>query len=221
MTLTAMMRPAACLAALLLAGCGTDPEQIAVFGMAREAVQASRATPAAQPKDLGLTRAYLATLSAPVDLVTIERVGAQGVIARIASNGGVETWSSVDNKTLGLRQGIVTATRGLGADLISASVPSAAQVSTAGARHRRSHVVLGPDDGALQQIYDCNIALVGAETVSFVERSYQTRHLREVCSSATGGFTNEYWFQIGGKLRQSRQFVSDEAGYVLIKHLSD
>lgn len=216
-----MMRPAACFAALLLAGCGSDPEQLPVLGMARDAVQSTRAAPAAQPKDLGLTRAYIATLSAPVDLVTIERVGAQGVIARIATNGGVETWSSVDNKTLGLRQGIVTATRGLGADLISASVPSPGQVASDGGHHRRSHVVLGPDDAAVAQVYDCRVSLVGPETVSFVERSYQTRHFQEACSSPMGGFRNDYWFQIGGKLRQSRQFVSDDAGYVLIKHLSD
>ncbi|MFV0492648.1 MAG: YjbF family lipoprotein [Pseudorhodobacter sp.] len=211
------------LVALALAGCGSDKEETEIFDLARSALPGGKANEDSQPaaKDLGLTRAFLATLSKPVDLITMENSGAQAVIAKIETNDGVETWSSVNNRTFALRQKIVTATRGLGVDLISSAVPSQRQVSTDGGSHRRMHVVLGDNDRVTRTYYDCQVRALGDEALSFVERSYRTRRFQEVCNGPDGGFRNDYWFQIGGTLRQSRQFIAPGAGYVSIRHLTD
>lgn len=222
-----MIRSLLALASLaLLTACGNDATQGDGFSAVREAVSAQTtrlrgAAPAAQPKDLGLTRAFLAQLSAPVDLVTIEQSRAQGVIAKIATNGPVETWSSVDNKTLGLQGGVIVSSRGLGDDLLAADAPSAAILARDGEGHGRLHTTLGPDDRAIVRKYDCSVAEIGPETLSFVERSYATRHYRETCVSGAGHFVNDYWFQNSGRIRQSRQWISTGVGYVAIKHLSD
>lgn len=212
----------------LLAACGNDTSRVDSFDLVKEAVTKSTdkvrgasTAPAAPQKDLGLTRAFLATLSAPVDLVTIEQYGAQGVIAKIATNGPVETWSSIDHKTLGLRNGVIVSSRGLGDDLLAATVPSVADLSRDGEGHQRLHTTLGPSDLPAVRRYDCSIAAVGPETLVLVERSYATRHFRETCVSPWGNFVNDYWLQNSGKIRQSRQWISKTVGYVAVKHLSD
>lgn len=221
-----MIPPLRTLSALLLlalGGCGTDTQRTEVFNLARTALPGGTTDGQNAPatRDLGLTRAFLATLSKPVDLVTVENYDAQAVIAKIETNNGVETWSSVDHRTFALRHRIVTATRGLGTDLISSSVPSPRQVSTDGGYHQRMHVLLADDDRATRMTYDCRVTARGQAVLSFVERSYRTRHFQEACQGPNGGFTNEYWFELGGTLRQSRQFITTEAGYVTIQHLTD
>jgi len=213
----------ACAAALVALGaCGSDSDHLSGVTMARSIASGvtgiGRAPEA--PAGLGLTRASLAQILTPVDLVTVESTGAQAVIAKIASNAGVETWSSVDKKTLSLRSGVLVASRGLGDDLIGASVPSLSQI-LAGGPYARSHSWTGDDDRVIRHDFSCRGQVIGITSVTVVERSYSVRHLREICTGAMGGFQNDYWQQIGGKLRQSRQYVSDGAGYVLIQHLSE
>ena len=50
------------------------------------------------------------------------------------------------------------------------------------------------------------------QAVTIYARTHPTRHVAEVCQRAQGGITNEFWFE-GGSLRQSRQWVSPDAGY--------
>lgn len=168
---------------------------------------------------IGLTRATLANVVTPVDLVTIERTGAQALIAKIAINRDVETWSSVDNKTLSMRGGVVLATRGLGDDLMSASVPQVARLQQVGPTYQRAHVVLDGEDKPVTSQFNCSTASNGPETITVVERSYSTVRLTERCLGATSGFSNDYWFDLGGKLRRSRQWISESVGHVVIEHL--
>lgn len=205
-----------------LSACGSDSDKLQSAGAAKS-IATALASPLRKDKPqgpLGLTRAALANIVTPVDLVTVEKSGAQGVIAKIASNNGVETWSSVDNKTLALRNRVLVATRGLGGDLMTAAVPSPAQLS-GGQSFVRVHTVLDGQDQPVSTRFTCESVNLGPETIQFVEYSYATRHVRESCTSNSASFTNDYWFNIGGKLRQSRQYVSESVGYVVIQHLLD
>lgn len=217
------MRVAGCLAAFLtLSACGSDNDRLNGFNLARDVVAgaASSVRPSAPTGALGLTRADLAQILTPVDLITVERLGAQAVIAKIATNAGVETWSSVDKKTVSFRSGLLVASRGLGDDLIGATVPNLSQI-TSGGSYPRSHSWMRANDQVVRSDFSCRTELVGSSAITIVERSYPVRQFRESCTGDGGAFQNDYWVQIGGKLRQSRQFVSDGVGYVLIQHLSD
>lgn len=216
-------RGAGCLAAFLaLSACGSDNDRLNGFSVARDVVAgaASAVRPAPQGGSLGLTRADLAQILTPVDLITVERLGAQAVIAKIATNAGVETWSSVDKKTVSFRSGVLVASRGLGDDLIGAAVPSLSRIMEGGG-HSRSHSWMRANDQVVRHDFTCRTELVGSAAITIVERSYPVRQFRENCTGDGGSFQNDYWVQIGGKLRQSRQFVSDGVGYVVIQHLSD
>jgi hypothetical protein len=212
-----------CLVMSGLSACGSDKSQIstttALKAVATTMTSALRKKPEAASSGIGLTRAELANIVTPVDLVTIERRGAQGVIAKTGSNRGVETWSSLDHKTLSLQEGVIVATRGLGDDLMSAAVPRAGQLRSASQNHQRVHVVLNGEDEPVSLRFNCSVSNQGAESIIVVEQTYATQHMRENCSGTSGGFTNDFWFQPGGKLRKSRQWISDSVGYVVIEHL--
>ena len=205
-----------------LSACGSDNNQTGTatpIGVAASALKNSlgrAAKPA--PGGIGMTRATLANIVTPVDLVTIETSGAQGVIAKISTNRVVETWSSLDNKTLSMRDGVVVATRGLGADLMSAAVPQLAQLRSS-QPFTRSHVTLSGEDKPITSSYFCHPVQNGPKNIVVVERSYATQHITEQCNGPDSGFSNDYWFEIGGKLRRSRQFVSESVGFVVIEHL--
>ncbi|MDN5787351.1 YjbF family lipoprotein [Pseudorhodobacter sp.] len=207
--------------ALAVAACGSNKDALQSLNAAKSISSAllsplkgkSKASPAR------LTRTDLDSIVTPVDVVTLESDGAQGVIAKIASNNGVETWSSVDNRTLALRDRVLVGTRGLTDDLMSASVPTPQQLSRDGTGFQRIHTTLTGDDQPLIQRFDCTVAAMGPETTIFFERSYQTRHFRESCTGSSIRFANDYWFDFGGRLRQSRQWVSTGVGFVVIQHL--
>lgn len=208
-----------------LAGCGTDTDETiaarAFQDVAKSVVSRNRAAgPSAEP-GAGLTRAMLATAPVRVDLMTIEGVNATGLVTPLGRNGGVETWTSLDDRTVSLRDGLVVATRGLGPDLIAASVPSLSQVAAGGA-WQRVHVTLDGLDQPQRTRFDCSAAPAGPARVVIVERAYDTRLVRETCQSTDGQrFVNEYWFQNGLKLRQSRQWIGQRLGHVAIRRLPD
>jgi hypothetical protein len=207
--------------ALILAGCGSDVDETLsakTFQAVGQAV-AGQGRKQAVPS-LGLTRAGLATLAFPADLATVVSTGAEAVIFKIGQNGDTETWSSVDDKTLAIRQGQIVATRGLRGDLVSAAVPALSRIAGGSGSHDRVLVTIGEDETTLRSRYACSLSVAGSQTITLVERSYATRRVQEACSGDGPAFTNDYWFQ-GGTLRQSRQWMGADLGYVLLSRLRD
>lgn len=205
---------------LALAGCGSDVDEtltartFQAFGQKVTGVGRGK-----RPAPLNLTRARLAGLP-PADLATVVETGAEAVIFQVGQNGDTQTWSSVDDKTLAVRQGQIVATRGLRGDLVAADVPPLARIASGGGSHTRVLVTIGDEEKTVRSRYECTLSVSGSETISFVERSYATRRVQETCSAKDGDFTNDYWFQ-GGTLRQSRQWLGADLGYILLSRLRD
>lgn len=205
---------------LALAGCGSDVDEtltartFQAFG--QKVIGNARSN---RPSPLNLTRARLAGLP-PADLATVVATGAEAVIFEVGQNGDTQTWSSVDDKTLAIRQGQIVGTRGLRGDLVAAEVPQLSRIASGGGAHGRVLVTIGEEEKVRRSRYDCTLSVLGSETVSFVERSYATRRVQETCSGEDGDFTNDYWFQ-GGTLRQSRQWMGADLGYILLSRLRD
>ena len=116
---------------------------------------------------------------------------------------------------------MLVATRGFGPDLITATVPSARLLASAGDQAiKRSYVYLSGDNHEVRQDYTCTTKRIGAATLTMFERSYATTRVQEICAGPEGSFTNDFWFQGGDNLRQSRQWISKELGHVVIQHLA-
>ena len=217
----ARLFPLIAVVSLALAGCGSDVDETLTARTFQALGQSvvGKVRPAA-PKSLNLTRAGLATLPFPTDLVTVESSRAEAVIFAIGQNGDTETWSSVDDKTLAIRQGQIVATRGLRGDLVAAEVPPLSRIAAGSGTHDRVLVTIGQDEATVRQRYGCNLSVAGSQTITLVERSYATRHVQENCTDGSASFTNDYWFQ-GATLRQSRQWMGAGLGHILLSRLRD
>ncbi|NUB45392.1 YjbF family lipoprotein [Fertoebacter nigrum] len=213
---------AATLLGLALAGCGSTDNAQSVSAFLSDLTRSVRPDgAAAAPADLGLTRAALAGFTTPLQLVTLEPSGVSAVMGPLGSNNGADTWSSADNRTISYRQGIVVATRGLSGDLMSASVPTLGQIAAGSGTHSRVHFYLNGLDQTERQDFRCTLSSAGSETLTIVGLGYPTRRIDEDCSGAAGSFRNSYWIEGGTYLRQSRQYVAKEAGFLVTKRLVD
>lgn len=203
----------------VLSGCGSDTESFPVArqlqSIAKEKL--AKTEPSAQPAPV--TRALLSQVVSPVQLVTIERFEKQALVAEIARNRGVETWSTVDDVTLSTRDGVLVATRGLGDDLMSAAIPSRGQLSAGGSTLSRRYVHLNGLDQTVNLTMTCKTSAPVSEAIEIVEKVYSTRRVDETCEANGQSIQNSYWWDGSGKLRKSRQWVSPKIGSILIEDL--
>lgn len=208
----------ALIGAFLLSACGNDPEptsngavlkSLSSAGMARITSGGTAAEP--------ITRARLAEVVTPVMLITIERTGVEALFAEIETARGVETWSSVDDLTISLRNGVIVATRGFGPDLMAASVPSVSLASGNGQGHTRRHSTLNGEDQPVQTDFACRFVSDGVKAVEIVEITYQLTHIAETCTAGDVSFQNEFWIGSDQKIRKSRQWISADGGFLTIE----
>jgi Group 4 capsule polysaccharide lipoprotein gfcB, YjbF len=216
-------RSVALLAVLaLLSGCGNDksepsPMGAAVGGMAKATlsrVAGKRGGAAAQPAGTAqMSRADIEKFGIPILRVVIKARGADALVTIGDTKGDVVTWATTDGTTFTFRSGVLIQTRGLGPDLMSASVPSVAQLSDVGGSHPRSYFFLGEDDRSERRDYQCSVAVVGKEKIEVFAREHATLHVSEECVRPEGKITNDFWLE-GGTVRKSRQWTSPGTGYL-------
>jgi hypothetical protein len=163
----------------------------------------------AKPAPPVITQEMLAQVPGSLQLITLEGPDVWALVVPVAQNGNVRTWESVDKKTVSFRRGILVATRGIGADLISADVPSPETLAAGAGGHSRTYVTLDGLDRPVRQHFTCNLSVMGPDTVISAGKSYATRRIREDCSGTTGEFVNEYWFENSLNLRRSRQWANE------------
>jgi Group 4 capsule polysaccharide lipoprotein gfcB, YjbF len=213
----------------LLAGCGNDksgpnPVVAAIGGMAKNSVAKMKGDKAGKPAG-GKTvtpaerRAKLEEAGKPILRVASTVLGQTSLMTVADMKGDVITWKTPDGATFSQRNGVLIQSRGLGADLMSADVPSVAQLRS-GARYQRLYFFLGPDDQGTRRTYDCTATVVGKESIEIMARSYATTHVTETCERPLGTLTNEYWIE-GASIRKSRQFLSGSIGYVDFERVID
>ncbi|WP_444667779.1 YjbF family lipoprotein [Cereibacter changlensis] len=209
---------------LLLAGCGSDEQssdRVRLLRAALGAVTDRDQNRPLRPEEMGLTRAALAGVTTPLALATVEATGASALLAPFGSNGGVTTWSSADHKTLALRDGVLLATRGLGPDLMSSEAPTAAQIARGRGQHDRVHYQLDGLDRTLRLPFRCALATRGERMIEVIGRNYRTTLVEERCEGPGGRFTNEFWLESGGTIRQSRQIFDQKLGRILLQRIVD
>lgn len=221
----------ACLVGLLglLAGCGNDqtaqeslsrlPKGKALGAMVTAIFvkpQPFRADPAA----VATVRGALEKAGQPVLLVTVPSRGAD-LFAPYGQNGPVITWATSAQQSIALDDGLLVATRGFGPDLMSASVPSLAQVSRATGTSHRDYYDLDGADQNRHFAYDCTLAPAGMEAVEVFGATYPTRKVTESCAGPDASFVNIYWFDADGRLRQSDQHATPGLPTVQIGRVVD
>jgi hypothetical protein len=220
LALSIATRLATALLALSLAGaCGNDksgpnPVAAALGSMAKASVAKVKAkksgdTPAADR----VTRADLEKYGTPILRFVAKPLDQDGFLTISDQKGDVVTWSTSNGVTFSLRNGVLIQTRGLGPDLMSAQVPTVAQLSTPGGTYQRIYFFLGADDRPTRRTLDCTTTVVGRKTITVFGRSHEVTQISEVCTRSTSQITNDYWIE-GGSIRKSRQWTSGSIGHI-------
>ncbi|MFN3937972.1 MAG: YjbF family lipoprotein [Gemmobacter sp.] len=205
--------------ALLLGACGSDREITGDIRLLADALRepvVRAATRATAPADApaSLTPAQVDASPVALMIVTPQNIGTTAVFGATGRNGPVVTYTSADRVTVALDRGVLVATRGLLADLMSADAPSATALAAGAGSHRRSHFLLGPLDRQIRQDFDCALASGGSEVVQIAGRAWTTRVVTETCAGPSGRFVNRYWVEPGGRIRQSEQWINPRVGTV-------
>jgi Group 4 capsule polysaccharide lipoprotein gfcB, YjbF len=213
----------------VLAGCGSEksgpnPIVSAIGTMAKQSVAKVKAKkvgdkPAAKAVDPAELRATLEQSGKPVLRASSSALGLTSFLAISDAKADVLTWTSPDGATFSQRNGVLIQTRGLGADLMSAQVPSVGQL-LAGGTYQRIYYFLGGDDQGTRRTYDCTSSVIGQESIEILARTYTVTHVNEVCQRPSGKLGNDYWIE-GGAIRKSRQWVSGAIGYLEFERLID
>ena len=152
----------------------------------------------------------LAAISGSVLYVEMPKTGGQAIFVFLRSNGDYDTFVTPDNKSITVREGLVTGTRGLGNDLMTVDIDTAIpRVRQAQGRATRIHRRFNGEDELVSDEYDCDYARDKEGWVT------------ETCVGVQGRFENRYEFGSNGQLRRSRQWIGEVNGYLEIDVLKN
>lgn len=214
---TAARLLAAALVATQLAGCSNDPTRINYGALSRDvAAQLGVALPfggsaPAPSQGLADPAQVLAQTNAPVTLAQPMNGTAPFYMVGVRDNGPWRTYATGTRQTLILRQGLVTATRGLGRDLMASEVDQTLALLRSGkpGQARRVMQVLDGEDITREIALDCTLG-VGGQTRTAT--GLTGRAMTEDCAAGDLRFRNSYVVDAAGMVIQSRQWLPTLVG---------
>lgn len=162
-----------------------------------------------------LTPAQVETLQVPLVFISAPRINVAATLVPVGRNGPVRVWQAGDGAQVAMRGGVVTATHGLGFDLVAADLDGVMAALAGGpAQYRRQFSYLDGDLGIMTLTYTCQLQK-GPRTVHGpIEQPATPFH--ETCVGANT-FRNIYHRGADGTLWWSRQWVSAAVGALEIE----
>jgi hypothetical protein len=222
-------------AVLVLAACSGGPQDAPLEVEIMQIVgQQVKQRLKRQPERPPVTRALLDSLDETYIEVTIEDDGQRAylqpqLVKQDSTPGQVTVWLTEDAVTLAMRNGVLTATRGLRNDMLSSSAlvreTGGAMGPAGGATGARRYEFAALDNRSQVFTLACTVSDLGPETIEIIELTYQTRHLQERCESGphgeSGVVVNDSWVDSrSGPLWQSRQWAGPTTGSLRIRQLT-
>lgn len=222
---------AALAAIACLASCGTranDPLLGAVRGLAQGVFSAGNSTGdgtdiVIDPR-LVLTRDLINSAATPLTFVQVASAPTGATLLRIATNREDETWQVGETTTVTLTQnGLLRATRGLGADLYGTDTGStqAALRARAPGPVARSYVHVNGSVDSVTTPVTCQLSYAAQTSLSLFGEARRLTPVTEVCTYAPTGdtFQNQYWIDTTGFIWASDQWAGPELGHLHIERL--
>lgn len=212
---------AAALACLGLLGCSSDdaPNDLRQLGVAvLETVTPSRGASGdggATVTEAQVARA-LAGAEDGVALVGIEDRSSQSLVIEIEENRGYRTFATATRQTITYRRGMVTATRGLGGDLMSSDTDALLRLVSARAEGQAVYVMrfLSGEEKTVSLIATCTVARAGTGPVQAGEINTTAQIMTAKCSGGTESFVNAYLVDSTGTILSTRQWLGPLVGYL-------
>lgn len=209
---------------LALAACGVSEGKLTYPGLVDAALVRAGAKQAPTPTP-DPARAAVGGLTpevvdgSPTPLMLVRAQGQVGLMAPVSVVGDTVTWGGPRDQAVVLTGGFLAATRGLGDDLMGADVTGLRAVLRGGSHVRRMAWLDGLDQ-PVERRFTCVVTPQGPDKIEIVGRSYAVTKVQEKCTGEALTFSNVYWLDRGGVLRQSQQFASVQGGYVTTVQLA-
>lgn len=223
MSLSPRILGSLCAAALTLSACSSASDnEVSATKLARGILLPQKAPPPPTAQQIGLAAAaVLAGTSEPVILVSIPKINATTVMQRIETNGAYSTFATGDRRTITLRGGMITATRGLGNDVMSSTLDDLQTLITerrAGEAQRYMRYLDGED--IIEPIQTgCVVSVEGSSQMVIGEINSPVTTVKEYCRWKQTDFVNSYQVSNAGRILQSRQWLSERNEYVIVQQL--
>lgn len=215
----------AALAALaLVSGCSSNSGAGAdstfdLLGKALREKARSIGKPDPADEPIPVTRAMVEAAGIPVYFARVENSRAYSTLIVLGQNGRDVSWTAVDGSILVFRDEVLRATRGMGEDLMSSTVPEAAALRRGTGFTQREYYYVDGEDHTFRRKFTCSLSRAGNERIEVFELVSTTFRVQEACQGESGAFMNEYWFNNRGQMVQSRQWVSESVGFLKLQRL--
>lgn len=207
----------------LLAGCGNggdSPLGLALSGVVSSLGQGSARAKTDAALARQLTPEVLARAKRPLMLAELPSRDARATFVIGGENRGHVTWLGADGIGLILRGGLLTATRGLGEDLLASETGAAeAAVRRGSGSATRGHRSLGGENQVIARNFACTYASEGREVIEIVGTRRDTRRVAERCAGDGIRFANRYWIGGDGLVWKSVQWIGPAVGSVTLTRL--
>lgn len=177
------------------------------------------------------TPEVLAGVTQPLLAAEMPARKANATMVVVGENAGHRTWVAADGIMLITQEGVLTGTRGFGRDLMVSNVNAVLPALRAGAGTVPREMSRIDDEGHVTpKSYRCTISQGGPQQVDLISRTVATHLVTEACTGVSGEedaaavgeeFTNRYWLDGTGRIRQSDQWVGPYYGYVMMYQLVD
>jgi len=216
-----MKRALGALAALAMAGACSSQGPNPVFVVVKEAVfsdEDSAATGQRQP----LTRERIEQSGLALIAAQLEKDDKPSYLTAFAVNNGYVTFANSARQSINLFGGLVTATRGIGEDLLAVDhsgndpVASALPPEAWPAGVARLYRFGGQGPSGTELRVSCTYKRLGDRDLEIVERVFEITDFEELCRGDVT-FTNRYAVdRETGVIWQSRQWIGKDLGQVAI-----
>lgn len=218
-TVLAMIRGLTlCCMITLLGACAIGFIPFGLGGLAGEQPSASRNVRA------GFTPEAIAGFDGPLMFAALPDRGVEAGLVPGPMNGTVALWATPDGGTLSFDRGVLTATRGLGGDLMSSDVSDVVSAVLYGGLSEgdRVHTYLDQENQLVLRALRCAYSRQSGVPSSTLARTFTATQVSERCFDAAGGeIANEYWLDTTGRVRKSLQWVGPDVGYLESEWLKD
>jgi hypothetical protein len=153
-----------------------------------------------------------------INVIRIDRNAALDLL-EVARQGNRSTYMSASRRSLTLKNGIVIQTQGIGGDL-STSQHQTYDLGDTGRVYTKTHGYLGGDNEIHTVAFRCIRTARPTDHFGLRDKRRLLTPVDEVCSNDTQSHENIYFLDPKtGKVFRSRQWVSDQIGYLRIEQI--
>ena len=168
-----------------------------------------------------LSREQIDEANIPVLFVKLKS-GQNGTLTPYPGQGIGQTWLGADGATVTMYQGVLTATRGMGNDLIgsSSSMPEWSKIGYDERSYKRELSYISGNNRIVKHSFECNIKKnKQKELIKIWELSFFVTVFEENCDSNGFEIRNTFYLDEQKIVRRSTQFHSNTVGYILTERL--